>query len=75
VLAQQLGLVEADPSTANVVIAAPQDPRILPGPGDPVGLAPPALVLADLLTLPGRSDAEAEQLMDEMASSDPSWKE
>ncbi len=74
-LAQQLGLVEADPSTANVVIAAPQDPRILPGPGDPVDLAPPALVLADLLTLPGRSDAEAEQLMDDMASSDPSWKE
>ncbi len=54
---------------------APQDERILPGPGEPAGLAPTALVLADLLTLPGRSDAEAEQLMDALAATDPSWKE
>jgi hypothetical protein len=74
-LAEQLGLVEADAATANVVIAAPQDGRILPGPGEPATLAPTALVVADLLTLPGRSDAEAEQLMDALASIDPSWKE
>ena len=74
-LAEQLGLVEADASTANVVIAAPQDERILPGPGGPVALAPTALVVADLLTLPGRSDAEAEQLMDALAATDSSWKE
>lgn len=74
-LAGQLGLVEADASTANVVIAAPQDDRILPGPGEPVALAPTALVVADLLTLPGRSDAEAEQLMDALAATDPSWEE
>lgn len=74
-LAEQLGLVEADAATANVIIAAPQDERILPQAGEPVALAPTALVLADLLTLPGRSDAEAEQLMDALAATDPSWKE
>ena len=74
-LAEQLGLVEADAATANVVIAAPQDGRILPSPGEPATLAPTALVVADLLTLPGRSDAEAEQLMDALAAIDPSWKE
>ena len=74
-LAEQLGLVEADAATANVIIAAPQDERILPGPGEPVSLAPTALVVADRLTLPGRSDAEAEQLMDALAATDPSWKE
>ncbi len=74
-LAEQLGLVEADAATANAVIVAPQDQRILPQAGEPVALAPTALVLADLLTLPGRSDAEAEQLMDALAATDPSWKE
>lgn len=74
-LAEQLGLVEADAATANVVIAAPQDGRILPSPGEPATLAPTVLVVADLLTLPGRSDAEAEQLMDALAAIDPSWKE
>ncbi len=73
-LARRLGLVEADAATANVVIAAPQDEKILPGPGEPVALAPTALVVADLLTLPSRSDAEAEQLMDALAATDPSWK-
>ena len=67
--------MEADAATANVVIAAPQDDRILPDPGEPVALAPTALVVADLLTLPGRSDAEAEQLMDSLAATDPSWEE
>ncbi len=74
-LAEQLGLVEADAATANVVIAAPQDDRILPRAGEPATLAPTALVVADLLTLPGRSDAEADQLMDTLAATDPSWKD
>ena len=30
--------------------------------------------LADLLTLPGRSDAEAEQLMEALARTDEEWK-
>ena len=69
VLADQLGLIPADPGTANVVIAVPQAPEIL---ADPI--APTALVLADLLTLPGRGDAEAEQLMDVLAASDQRWE-
>lgn len=74
-LARELGLIEAYPATANVVVAAPQDPQILaPVDGD-LPLAPPALVLADLLTLPNRSDAEAEQLMDALARDDTAWKD
>lgn len=60
-------LIDAEPATANVIIARPQDLAILPrrsnAPGGIV-TAPTALVIADLLTIPGRSDAEAEQLMD-----------
>lgn len=66
-----LGLIEADPTTANVVIATPQDPDILDA--SRMTTAPVPLVLADLLTLPGRSDAEAEQLMDTLAAVDPAW--
>ena len=77
VLFRELGLLDAEPSTANVVIAEPQDDEILPSAGDPATLvAPVALVLADLLSLPGRSDAEADQLMDAFsASTETSWKE
>lgn len=74
-LAEQLDLVPTDAPTANVVITAPQDERILQQSGDPLAIAPTPLVVADLLTLPGRSDAEAEQLMDALAETDPSWKE
>lgn len=81
-LAHGLRLVSADPSTANVLIAAPLDPMILPA-TDQVGatdrgdlpVAPAPLVLADLLTLPARSDAEADQLFDVLASIDPIWRE
>jgi hypothetical protein len=72
----ELGLIAAEPTTANVLIAVPQDGDILPAPdeGEPT-VAPLALVVADLLTLPGRSDAEAEQLMDALAKTDQAWKE
>lgn len=74
--ARDLGLIAADRSTANVVVATPQDAGILPAPGaEDVSVAPVALVIADLLTLPGRSDAEAEQLMDAVAAADPAWEE
>jgi hypothetical protein len=66
-----LGLIDADPATANVVIAVPQDRGILAT--GAIVTAPAALVVADLLTLPGRSDAEAEQLMDALAAIDPAW--
>lgn len=71
-----LALIAAEPTTANVVLAVPQDGGILPAAddGEPA-VAPLALVVADLLTLPGRSDAEAEQLMDALAATDQAWKE
>lgn len=64
-LVEELGLIPADPSTANIAIAVPQALEVLNAP-----LAPPALVLADLLTLPGRGDAEAEQLAYLLAQTD-----
>lgn len=75
-LSRELGLIEADPMTANVVLAIPQDEQILePTDAGRPPLASVALVLADLLTLPGRSDAEAEQLMDVLARDAGSWNE
>lgn len=68
-LADALGLIPADPATANIVIAVPQDGDVLAD-----RLAPAALVLADLLTLPGRADAKAEPLMDALARTDPAWR-
>lgn len=69
-LAAELRLIPADPAEANVVIAAPQDAHVLDMP-----LAPAALVIADLLTLPGRAEAEAEQLADALALTEPAWKD
>ncbi len=71
-----LGLIAAEPTTANVVLAVPQDGDILPAADErEPAVAPLALVVADLLTLPGRSDAEAEQLMNALAATDQAWKE
>lgn len=69
VLADELGLVPAEPATANTVVAVPQNGAVLTDRSAPVGL-----VLADLLTLPGRGDAEAEQLMDTFARTDQAWE-
>ena len=74
-LARELALIEADPATANVLIAEPQDPHILSQTDGELLIAPTALVLADLLTLPNRSDAEADQLMDALARNDVAWKD
>lgn len=68
-LADEIGLIPAEPATANIVVAVPQDREVLTD-----DVAPVALVLADLLTLPGRSDAEAEQLMDMLARTDKAWE-
>lgn len=75
-LADELGLIAAEPTTANAVIARPQDPNIFTA-NDHGGLtaAPFPLVIADLLTLPNRGDAEAEQLMDKLAENNQAWKE
>lgn len=71
----ELGLIDAEPTTANVMIAIPQDQRIVTLPEGKVALAPAPLVLADLLTLPSRSDAEAEQLIGVLSRDDEAWKE
>lgn len=72
-LASTLGLIGAEPGTANVVAATPLDQSILPDDG--VAVAPVPLVIADLLTLPGRGDSEAEQLLDALTVTDPAWKD
>jgi hypothetical protein len=69
VLVDELGLIPADPATANTLVAIPQDSEVLTS-----NTAPTALVLADLLTLPGRGDAEVEQLMDALARADQAWQ-
>lgn len=68
-LVDELGFISAEPATANTVVAVPQDRRVLTD-----DVAPVALVLADLLTLPDRSDAEAEQLIDVLARTDKAWE-
>ena len=68
-VSEELGLIPAELASANVVAAVPQDGRVLSN-----VVAPLALVLADLLTLPGRGDAEAEQLMDALARTDEAWE-
>lgn len=67
-LARELSLIETEPRTANVVVAVPQDETVLAVAEGDVQLAPTALVLADLLTLPNRSDAEAAQLLEALTN-------
>ncbi|MDR0284833.1 MAG: hypothetical protein LBI33_08075 [Propionibacteriaceae bacterium] len=76
VLARLLGVAAVEPSAANVVILAPQDLTILDNPEsrDGIPVAPLPLVLADLLTLPGRYPQQAEALMDALAKTDPQWR-
>jgi hypothetical protein len=75
-IAETLDLVETDPPSANVIVLAPQDPAILDNPGIRAGLpvAPLPVVLADLLTLPGRYPAQAVALMDALAKTNPEWR-
>ena len=67
--AKELRLVEVEPHLANVMLAVPQDFKVLEMRQAPIGL-----LLADLLTLPGRGDAEALQVMDYLAMSDDRWE-
>ncbi len=70
-----LRLKPAPPSKANMVLAVPRDDRLLSEATRTGALTevPLGQALADLLTLPGRSIEEAEQVMDVLARSDPSW--
>lgn len=61
---------------ANVILIDPQDSAWLGEPAIVRGIpvAPLPLVLANLLTLPGRYPQQAEALMDALAKADPGWK-
>ncbi|MDR0435525.1 MAG: hypothetical protein LBH11_01960 [Propionibacteriaceae bacterium] len=74
--ASHLGLVPVDAPAANVILIQPQDPAIIDDPmrKKDIPVAPLPLVLADLLTLPGRYPQQAEALMDALAKTDPAWK-
>lgn len=72
-VARSLGLVDTEPATANVVLATPQDAGIVESVSGGLPAAPSPLVIADLLTLPGRGVAEADQLMDALATTDEAW--
>jgi len=75
-MAGGVGLQEVDAPTANVILISPQDKALLDKPavigGIPV--VPLPLVLADLLTLPGRYPQQAEALMDAVAKTAPAWR-
>jgi hypothetical protein len=75
-VAETLGLVETDPPSANVIVLVPQDLAVLDKPEVRARLpvAPLPVVLADLLTLPGRYPAQAAALMDALAKTDPEWR-
>ncbi|WP_167974698.1 type IV toxin-antitoxin system AbiEi family antitoxin [Lentzea indica] len=74
-LMKQLGLRTADRGT-NVLVMRPYDDvvhtkaRLVGG----IEYVPPAQVVADLLTGPGRSTEEAEQLMAALESIEPGWE-
>lgn len=72
---EQMGLKTVDRGT-NVLVMRPYDEvvyaksRVVDG----IRLAAPAQVAADLLTGPGRSSEEAEQLMAVLAAGEPGWE-
>ncbi|MDR1768052.1 MAG: hypothetical protein LBR32_06465 [Propionibacteriaceae bacterium] len=76
VTADTLGLAATDPPSANVILLTPQDPAILDRPESRAGVpvAPLPIVLADLLSLPGRYPQQATALMDALAKADPQWR-
>jgi hypothetical protein len=77
-LAGDLKLVRVARSESNVMITAPRDRELLWAsrrPDAELTTAPLGQVLADLLTLPGRFPQEAEQLIEYLAGSDPTWSE
>ena len=70
------------PEGTNVVLARSHDATLLVSarpPAEPItgqaASVPVPQVLADLMTLPGRSAQEAEQIMDLLARTDPRWAE
>jgi len=75
-LAKRVGLQEVDAPSANVILIKPHDPTLLSRVSriDGMPVAPLPLVLADLLTLPGRYPQQAKALVDALAKTDPAWR-
>jgi hypothetical protein len=75
-VAADLGLVPVAPSASNIILLKPQDPALLDAIAlrDQAPLAPLPVVLADLLSLPGRYPQQGEALMDALAKADPAWR-
>ena len=73
-LMKQLGLKKTDRG-ANVLVMRPFDDVVLRKARlvDGIEYAAPAQVVADLLTGPGRSSEEAEQLVAALETSEPGW--
>jgi len=73
--AETLGLRRAD-AGANVILLQPEDGAIYGGTREVDGMrqAPLSMIVADLLTGPGRSPAEADALMDWMESHEEVWR-
>lgn len=70
-----LGLYREDRSRANVILVVPKDKTLLETPEStsfPSVSLPQCL--ADLLTLPGRESSLADQIIDQLAIKDPTWK-
>jgi len=69
-------LLPVDAPAANVILAKPLDGAWLGEPAivNGIPVAPLPLVLADLLSLPGRYPQQAEALMDALAKIDPAWR-
>jgi len=77
-IADRFNLIRTDRSTSNVIVTTPRDKTLLDGPRallSSTRIAPVGQVLADLLTLPGRMAQQAEQLINYLAETDPSWSE
>lgn len=75
-LATELGLVEMDRTSSNVLVAAPRDLELVVSPQrrqSNLPLAPLPQVLADLVTLPDRESLLADQIMDRLAQTDEMW--
>lgn len=70
-----LGLYREDRSRANVLLVVPKDKTLLV---PPLSQSLPAVslpqCLADLITLPGRESSLAEQLIDQLAVKDSTWR-
>jgi hypothetical protein len=73
--AEALGLRRVDVG-GNVVLATPFDPIVFERPmiRDGLTLAAPSQVAADLLTGPGRSPAEGEELLNWMEANEDDWR-